>query len=156
MSRQRWALGISYNGQAYDGWQSQPSGQTVGDQLETALAQFMDHPGTRFHSVCGPHGCGRPRPDAGGAPGHNAATASPFRGYAAPTATCHLTLRCNGRNLSPTNFIPAQAPLPVATPYHVLADISGAPRCEAGRVGWVFRPLDGDVMRAAAAAAGRA
>ena len=30
----RLALGISYNGQAYEGWQSQPSGQTVQDRLE--------------------------------------------------------------------------------------------------------------------------
>jgi len=30
----RIALGLSYNGQAYDGWQSQPSGKTVQDHLE--------------------------------------------------------------------------------------------------------------------------
>ena len=36
----RWALGISYLGQAYDGWQSQPSGRTVQDQLEAALSRF--------------------------------------------------------------------------------------------------------------------
>ena len=37
---QRWALGISYNGQGYEGWQSQPSGRTLQDQLEAALSQF--------------------------------------------------------------------------------------------------------------------
>ena len=36
----RMALGISYNGQGYEGWQSQPSGRTVQDHLEAALAQF--------------------------------------------------------------------------------------------------------------------
>ena len=36
----RLALGLSYNGQAYDGWQSQPSGRTVQDQLEAALQSF--------------------------------------------------------------------------------------------------------------------
>ena len=36
----RIALGLSYNGQAYEGWQSQLSGQTVQDALESALAQF--------------------------------------------------------------------------------------------------------------------
>ena len=41
---QRWALGISYNGQGYEGWQSQPSGRTVQDQLETALSQFAAEP----------------------------------------------------------------------------------------------------------------
>ncbi|NBX88777.1 MAG: tRNA pseudouridine(38-40) synthase TruA, partial [Betaproteobacteria bacterium] len=36
----RLALGISYNGQAYQGWQSQSSGQTVQDCLEKALRDF--------------------------------------------------------------------------------------------------------------------
>src|SRR5688572_30943793 len=40
----RLALGVSYNGQAYDGWQSQPSGRTVQDRLEAALAQFATQP----------------------------------------------------------------------------------------------------------------
>ena len=40
----RLALGISYNGQAYDGWQSQPSGRTVQDHLESALSRFADQP----------------------------------------------------------------------------------------------------------------
>ena len=37
---QRIALGVSYNGQRYNGWQSQPSGQTVQDHLEAALGRF--------------------------------------------------------------------------------------------------------------------
>lgn len=36
----RLALGISYNGQAYQGWQSQPSGQTVQDRVEAALSRL--------------------------------------------------------------------------------------------------------------------
>ena len=40
----RLALGISYNGQAYEGWQSQPSGRTVQDRLEHALGQFAAQP----------------------------------------------------------------------------------------------------------------
>ena len=39
----RLALGISYNGQAYQGWQSQLSGQTVQDQFELALSKFSAH-----------------------------------------------------------------------------------------------------------------
>ena len=39
----RLALAVSYNGQAYQGWQSQLSGQTVQDQLETALGKFSAH-----------------------------------------------------------------------------------------------------------------
>lgn len=34
------ALGVSYNGQPYQGWQSQLSGQTVQDKLELALGKF--------------------------------------------------------------------------------------------------------------------
>ena len=36
----RIALGVSYNGQAYQGWQSQSSGNTVQDKLEAALGRF--------------------------------------------------------------------------------------------------------------------
>ena len=37
------ALGVSYRGQAYQGWQSQPGGNTVQDRLEFALSRFADH-----------------------------------------------------------------------------------------------------------------
>ena len=40
----RIALGLSYQGSAYQGWQSQPSGQTVQDRLEKALRQFTTAP----------------------------------------------------------------------------------------------------------------
>lgn len=40
----RLALGISYNGNAYEGWQSQLSGNTVQDKLEGALAKFAARP----------------------------------------------------------------------------------------------------------------
>ena len=40
----RLALGISYLGAAYQGWQSQPSGQTVQDRPEAALAAFATTP----------------------------------------------------------------------------------------------------------------
>ena len=36
----RIALGVSYNGGAYNGWQSQLSGNTVQDHLEAALGRF--------------------------------------------------------------------------------------------------------------------
>ena len=37
----RLALGISYQGSAYYGWQSQPSGRTVQDKLEHALTRMQ-------------------------------------------------------------------------------------------------------------------
>ncbi|HSC00726.1 MAG TPA: tRNA pseudouridine synthase A, partial [Burkholderiaceae bacterium] len=40
----RWALGISYRGAAYNGWQSQPDGLTVQDHLERALSTFANVP----------------------------------------------------------------------------------------------------------------
>ena len=46
----RLALGISYNGQAYQGWQSQPSGLTVQDQLEKALGKFTAQ--SRMSTLC--------------------------------------------------------------------------------------------------------
>ena len=36
----RLAMGLSYNGQAYEGWQSQLSGRTVQDRFEDALQKF--------------------------------------------------------------------------------------------------------------------
>jgi tRNA pseudouridine38-40 synthase len=45
----RLALGISYHGQAYQGWQSQASGLTVQDRLEAALGQFTLQ---RVSTVC--------------------------------------------------------------------------------------------------------
>ena len=40
----RIALGLSYDGSAWQGWQTQPHRQTVQDTLEDALAQFAQHP----------------------------------------------------------------------------------------------------------------
>jgi len=39
----RIALGLSYLGRAYEGWQSQLSGKTIQDQLESALLSFTQH-----------------------------------------------------------------------------------------------------------------
>jgi tRNA pseudouridine38-40 synthase len=40
----RIALGIEYDGTLYQGWQSQPNGETVQDTLEKALSQFATVP----------------------------------------------------------------------------------------------------------------
>lgn len=39
----RMVLGIQYDGANWQGWQSQPNGQTVQDRLERALKQFAQH-----------------------------------------------------------------------------------------------------------------
>lgn len=40
----RIALGLSYDGTAFQGWQTQPGGRTVQDTLEAALTSFLAHP----------------------------------------------------------------------------------------------------------------
>jgi tRNA pseudouridine38-40 synthase len=40
----RIAIGVAYDGAAFDGWQSQPSGRTVQDALERALAAVASQP----------------------------------------------------------------------------------------------------------------
>ena len=40
----RLALGIEYNGTAYCGWQSQPDGRTVQDNIQQSLTRVANHP----------------------------------------------------------------------------------------------------------------
>jgi tRNA pseudouridine38-40 synthase len=143
----RLALGISYNGQAYDGWQSQPSGRTVQDHLEAALARFAAQ---RVSTVCAG------RTDAG------------VHGL---MQVVHLDTPVQredfswvrGTNTFPPPDIAVQWARPVPDAFHarnsargrrytyVLLESPVGPSVDAGRVGWVFRPLDGDAMREAAA-----
>lgn len=47
---QRWKWIVAYDGAPYEGWQSQPSGNTVQDHLESALSQMNGMPlATRVH-----------------------------------------------------------------------------------------------------------
>ena len=48
----RIALGLSYNGAAYEGWQSQPSGRTVQDHLERALGRFAGDGSGPLSTLC--------------------------------------------------------------------------------------------------------
>lgn len=40
----RVALGVAYNGEPWQGWQTQPSGLTVQDTLESVLSRFLNKP----------------------------------------------------------------------------------------------------------------
>jgi tRNA pseudouridine38-40 synthase len=142
----RLALGISYHGQAYQGWQSQPSGRTVQDQLEHALAQFAAQP---VSTVCAG------RTDAG---------------VHALMQVVHFDTKLQREEFSwvrgTNRFLPADIavqwakPVPdafhsrasaVARRYaHVVLESAVRPSVDAGRVGWVFRPLDAQAMREAA------
>lgn len=142
----RWALGISYLGQAYDGWQSQPSGRTVQDHLEAALARFADQP---VSTVCAG------RTDAGV---HGLMQVVHFDTQVEREPFSWV--RGTNRFLPPDIAVQWAQAVPdafhsrasaIARRYvYVLLESPVRPSVDAGRAGWVFRPLDADAMRAAA------
>jgi tRNA pseudouridine38-40 synthase len=142
----RLALGVSYRGTAYRGWQRQPGGQTVQDALEAALSTFVDQPVT---TVCAG------RTDAG---------------VHATNQVVHIDVDIEREAASwvrgTNRYLPADIAVqwcqPVADDFHarfsaqgrryayVLLESPVRPSLDAGRVGWTFRPLDGAaIMRAA-------
>jgi tRNA pseudouridine38-40 synthase len=143
----RLALGISYHGQAYEGWQSQPSGRTVQDHLEKALTQFAAQP---VSTLCAG------RTDAG---------------VHALMQVVHFDTAVQREEFSwvrgTNRFLPADIAVqwaqPVPDAFHaracarsrryayIVLESPVRPSIDAGRVGWVFRPLDADAMREAAA-----
>jgi len=143
----RIALGISYRGTRYLGWQSQPSGNAIQDHLERALARFADHPIT---TLCAG------RTDAGV---HGLMQVVHF-----DTPLCREPFSwVRGTNRYLPRDIAVQWAQPVPDEFHarasalarryvyVLLESPVRPSVDAGRVGWVFRPLDGAALRAAAA-----
>src|SRR5438477_12118559 len=143
----RIALGISYHGQAYEGWQSQPSGRTVQDRLERALADFTTQ---IVSTVCAG------RTDAG---------------VHALMQVAHFDTQLQREDFSwvrgTNRFLPpdiaVQWAQPVADAFHsrasatsrrysyVLLESAVRPSVDAGHVGWVFRPLDRTAMEQALA-----
>ena len=144
---QRLALGIGYQGTAYHGWQSQSDGQTVQDQLERALSAFANQP---LHTTCAG------RTDTGvHAFNQVVHIDSPVERDA------NAWVRGSNRYLP--RDIAVQWCRPVPEDFHarfsargrryryLLLESAVRPALELGRVGWAFRPLDGDAMRRAAA-----
>lgn len=143
----RLALGVSYRGTAYQGWQSQPGGRTVQDQLEAALSAFAAVP---VHTVCAG------RTDAG------------VHGV---NQVVHVDVPVEREPFSwvrgGNRFLPGDIALqwcqPVAAGFHARNSARGRryrmvvrespvrPALEQGLAGWVFRPLDAERMRSAAA-----
>jgi len=142
----RIALGLSYLGTAYEGWQSQPSRRTVQDKLEEALSQFTAQ---TISTVCAG------RTDAGV---HALMQVVHFD--AAIDRKEFSWLRGTNRFLPPD--IAVQWARAVPDEFHsrasagarrysyVVLESPVRPSVDANRVGWVFRPLDADAMRAAA------
>ena len=145
--RQRIALGVAYRGTGYHGWQSQPDGQTVQDRLELALSTFA---GASISTLCAG------RTDSGV---HGLNQVVHFD--AAVDRDPISWVRGSNRYLP--SDIAVQWCRPVGTGFHarnsalgrryvyLLLESPVRPALESGLVGWVFRPLDGDTMRAAAA-----
>lgn len=143
----RIALGISYHGGAYQGWQSQSSGQTVQDHLERALAKFSARPAVS--TLCAG------RTDAGV---HGLMQVAHFD----TELQRPLISWVRGTNRFLPTDIAVQWAHAVPDTFHarasalarryayVLLESPVRPSLEAGRVGWVFRPLDQTALQAAA------
>ncbi|MDO9074927.1 MAG: tRNA pseudouridine(38-40) synthase TruA [Rubrivivax sp.] len=143
----RLALGLAYRGQAYHGWQSQPDGRTVQDEVELALSAFVTRP---MSAVCAG------RTDAGvHALNQVVHVDSPVER--------ELVSWVRGTNRYLPRDIAVQWARQVPETFHarnsawgrryrfVVLESAVRPAMELGLVGWVFRPLDGEAMRAAAA-----
>ncbi|MFJ1298323.1 tRNA pseudouridine(38-40) synthase TruA [Pseudomonadota bacterium AL_CKDN230030165-1A_HGKHYDSX7] len=144
----RIALGLSYDGSAWQGWQTQPHGITVQDCLEAALGQFAGT-GTPIPTICAG------RTDTG---------------VHAAMQVVHLDTTLNRRDESWVRGVNAFLPPSVsvmwaqtvpdtfharfsarARTYHYLLWRGRVrPPLWAGRAGWSFHPLDLDAMRAGA------
>jgi tRNA pseudouridine38-40 synthase len=143
----RIALGLSYHGTAYDGWQSQPSGRTVQDHLQQALSAFMDCPA--------PNVACAGRTDAGV---HGLMQVVHFDTELAREPTSWV----RGTNRFLPDDVAVQWAREVPAAFHarasaisrryayVVLESAVRPSLEAHRVGWVFRPLDGPAMQQAA------
>lgn len=142
----RVALGLSYNGQPYQGWQSQLSGQTVQDRLEAALARFTAH---KTSTLCAG------RTDAGV---HGLMQVVHFDTPVQRSPSAWV----RGTNSFLPRDIAIQWACPVPDAFHcrasalsrryayILLESPVRPSLEAGRVGWAFRPLALTPMQQAA------
>ena len=134
----RYALRLAYDGTPYDGWQTQPSGATVQDHVERALAGIAGHP---VATVCAG------RTDSGV---HALAQVVHFESDAARP----LAAWVRGTNALLPQGIAIQHALRVDAGFHARYGATrraytylihrGAQRhpLVATRAGWVFRPLD--------------
>ena len=143
---QRLALGLSYRGAAYHGWQSQADGQTLQDKLEWALSKFADR---SVRTVCagrtdtGVHALNQvihidapvDRKLFSWVRGTNRFLPADMavQWCLAPDAEFHARYSAMGRRYT-----------------YILRESIARPALESGMVGWVFKPLDADLMRQAA------
>ncbi len=138
---------MSYNGRSYDGWQSQPGGNTIQDQLERALSRFLAIPAVS--TLCAG------RTDAGV---HGLMQVVHFDSPVPRPLTAWV--RGSNSFLPPDIAVQWAREVPqgfharacaVARRYaYVLLDSPVRPGVEHGQVGWVFRALNESAMQDAA------
>jgi tRNA pseudouridine38-40 synthase len=143
----RIALGVSYNGGAYQGWQSQASGLTIQDKLETALGKFTAQ---RVSTLCAG------RTDSGV---HGLMQVVHFDTEL--DRDTHSWVR--GTNANLPRDIAVQWAIKTTPEFHcrasaisrryayVLLESPVRPSVDYGRVGWTFGELNLSAMRQAAA-----
>ncbi len=142
----RIALGIEYDGSSFSGWQSQPSGNTVQDVLEKALAKIA---GVKTAASCagrtdaGVHGIGQVV-------------------HIDPTVVRPLTAWVRGVNTFLPHSVAVSWAREVGDEFHarysarsrsyryVLLNHPVRPALMASRVGWFHQPLDEAAMQAGA------
>lgn len=143
----RIALCLEYDGRAFHGWQTQPSGNTVQDALEKALSEIA---GARIAVTCAG------RTDAGV---HASAQVVHFDCAAERT----LSAWVRGANALLPDAVAVRWAHAVPEDFHarfsargrryryVLLNRPQRPGLAGGRVGWYHAPLDLEAMQAAAA-----
>ena len=143
---QRVALGISYRGQGYQGWQSQPGGRTVQDALERALSEFAAQP---IRTLCAG------RTDAG-VHGLNqvvhfdaSVTREVFSWVRGVNRYLPADIAVQWCRFVDSSFHARNSALGRRYAY-LLLESPVRPALESGGVGWVFRPLDASTMHQAA------
>lgn len=159
-AKNRIALGIRYSGSAYSGWQSQLSGNTVQDRLEHALSRFLGSPAPAITSKS----TSTPSPTLRTLCAGRTDTRVHALQQVVHFDTSVERLPASwvrGTNAFLPKDIAVQWALPVSSAFHARSSATSRryaylvleslvrPSVEAGRVGWVCRPLDGSAMRQA-------
>jgi len=141
------AIGIAYDGTGFEGWQSQPSGNTIQDHLEKALAGISNAPiriSGAGRTDAGVHACAQvahfetdaKRPDSAWVRGTNAALPSSIAVQWALAVGADFHARYSARARSYR---------------YVLYNHAVRPALLAGKVGWYHGSLDLEAMRQGAA-----
>jgi len=138
---------VSYNGRPYDGWQSQPGGNTVQDRLESALSRFLAV--SAVSTLCAG------RTDAGV---HGLMQVVNFDSLV--QRPINAWVRGTNSLLPPGIAVQWAREVPhgfharasaVSRRYaYVLLESPVRPSVDSGQVGWVFRPLNESAMLEAA------